>query len=213
MKKLILVIVLIPFGIYNAQWDLSVSMGLDFKSASSYRDYINSNFAPPNNKLKSFMSSVNFSFEGGFSLANNFQIAIEYSVLLDSYNAPIGVGGIYDISYIQHRPSIIGYYVISGIGYKFKFGGGIGVRLVSLTEEIFLKTEYTANGFGILLKGEGNTLLGGNFFALIGFDLRYDLPGEVSGPNNNKIFNNANGENLQLNSLSIGIKLGVSYQL
>lgn len=213
MKKIFYALLFIPLMQLSAQWDFNLSMGLDFKSTPTYRDYINSNFAPLNNKLSSFISSVNFAGEVGYVIDNQLQIGVEYSLLLDSYNTPIGAGGIYEISYINHRPSLLLYYLIKGEGYKFKFGGGVGPRLISLTEDIIVKTKYTASGVGLLLKAEGNTLISDKLYALIGLNLRYDLTGELSSTDNKKIVNYANGETLKLNMISVGINLGISYLL
>lgn len=212
MKKVLVIFFLIPLLQIYAQWDFSASMGLDFKYASSYRDYINANF-PSANKLKSFNSSVNFSGEVGYRTSQFFQLGFEYSLVIDSYSTLIGAGGVYDISYFLHRPSLIGYYVLAGDGYKFKFGGGLGLRFVSLKEEIFTETKYNATGFGLLLKSEANTMLGGNLFVLLGLDVRYDLPGDLSSGENKKITNFANSENVNLNTISIGIKVGITYML
>jgi hypothetical protein len=212
MKKVLVIFFLIPLLQVYAQWDFSASMGLDFKYASSYRDYINANF-PSANKLKSFNSSVNFSGEVGYRTSQFFQLGFEYSLVIDSYSTLIGAGGVYDISYFMHRPSLIGYYVLAGDGYKFKFGGGLGIRFVSLKEDIFTETKYNSTGFGFMLKTEANTLLGGNLFVLLGLDFRYDLPGDLSSGGNKKITNFANGENVNLNTISIGIKVGITYML
>lgn len=212
MKKIILLVFISIVNI-SAQWDFSLAMGIDYKSSPAYRDYINYNFAPANSKLKSFNTSVNFSGEAGYLASKNFQLGLEYSLAIDSYSTFIGTGGIYDISYIIHRPGLIGYYVIAGDGYKFKFGGGLGLRLVSLNEEIIAKTNYTSNGFGLLLKAEANTLLSGNLFVLMGLDLRYDVTGDLESGSRKKITNLVNNENVNLNSISIGIKIGVSYIL
>ncbi|MDQ7818263.1 MAG: hypothetical protein RDU14_14650 [Melioribacteraceae bacterium] len=212
MKKYLAIIFLIPLLQINAQWDFSASMGLDFKYASSYRDYINSNF-PSANKLKSFNSSINFTGEAGYRTSQFFQLGFEYSLVIDSYSTLIGAGGIYDISYLMHRPSIVSYYVLAGEGYKFKFGGGLGLRFVSLKEDIFTEAKYNATGIGFLLKSEANTLLGENLFVLLGLDLRYDLPGDLSSDGNKRILNFANGENVNLNTISIGIKVGITYML
>ncbi len=213
MKKYFLFLLLSPLLLTNAQWDLSLSMGLDFKSASSYRDYINSGFAPSNDKLSTFSSSINFSGEVGYQISESFQLAIEYSILLDSYNTAVAPAGVYEISYSVQRPSLISYYVINGNGYKFKFGGGIGPRFVSLEEKIISSTQYSASGLGFLLKADGNTLLSGNLYALIGMDLRYDLPGELKTEDGKFIENYGTGEKVNLNTLSIGIKLGIAYFL
>lgn len=212
MKKFLVVIIFLPLLQIYAQWDFSASMGLDFKYASSYRDYINANF-PSVNRLKSFNSSINFTVEAGYRTSQFFQIGLEYSLAIDSYSTLIGAGGIYDISYLMYRPSILGYYILTGEGYKFKFGGGLGLRFVSLKEDIFNETKYSSSGFGFLLKSEANTLLSRNLFVLLGLDLRYDLPGDLISDNNKQIINFSNGESVNLNTISIGIKVGITYIL
>lgn len=212
MKKIFFLLLIIPFVNIYSQWDIDIAMGLDFKSSPSYRDYINSNFASFGKKVSSFSSAVNFSGEVDYKLYNQFQFGVECSILIDSYNAPIGIGGVYEISYVHYRPSVVAYYVYGGEGYKFKFGGGVGPRFISLTENNIVAVDYTANGFGFLFKAEGNTLLSDKLYALIGFDLRYDITNEFeSKSNKNKIINFYTGEAVNMTSLSAGIKLGIAY--
>lgn len=212
MKKIILLLFL-SFINLSAQWDFSLAMGIDYKSIPAYRDYINYGFAPVNNKLKSFNTSVNFAGEVGYLTSKNFQLGLEYSLAIDSYSTYMNTGGIYDISYVLHRPSLLGYYVIAGQGYKFKFGGGLGLRLASLNEEIITKTNYTANGFGLLIRAEANTLLSDNLYVLMGLDLRYDVTGDLESGSGKKINNIVNNENVNLNSISVGLKIGINYSL
>lgn len=211
-RMMILIFVLASLGKVSAQLDLNFAMGLDFKSSPSFRDYVNSSYASPGNQVTSFKSSVGFSTEADYKIHNNFALGIEYNLQIDSYTAPFGNGGVYEISYNQHRPSIIAYYVLPGNGYQFKFGGGLGYRYVSLSERVFTSTNYNASGVGFLLRAIGNTLLSKDFYVLIGADLRYDLPGELSN-GNKTLINNANGEKLNLNSISIGIYLGITLTL
>lgn len=212
MKKLLFAVLFASaFLKLNAQWEVSASMGLDLKYSPSYRDYINFSFAPSGDKLNSFTTAVDFSGEAGYLLSKNFQLGFEYSILIDSYNTSLGPGGVYDISYVSHRPSLLAYYVLSGNGYKFKFGGGMGLRSVSLNEKIIDNTHYSTSGVGFVAKAEGNTLLGDNLYALIGIDLRYDFPGELSTSSGKKIVNFGTGENVNMNSLGVGIKLGITY--
>ncbi len=212
MKKIILlVLICCPFISSNAQWDLSMSMGLDLKYAPSYRDYVNYTYTQTGNKLSSFSTAINFSGEVGYLISENFQMGFEYGIQIDSYNSSAGPGGVYEISYLHHRPSILAYYVLPGSGYKIKFGGGFGYRYISLEEKIISKTDYSASGFGFVIKTEGNTQLGKNLFALIGLNLRYDFPGEPESSNGKKIFNPGNNENVSMNSLNVGINLGITY--
>ncbi|MBS3944729.1 MAG: hypothetical protein KGZ42_04475, partial [Melioribacter sp.] len=69
----------------------------------------------------------------------------------------------------------------------------------------------TSNGFGLLLKADANTLLSSNLYVLVGLDLRYDITGELSSGSGKKIINFTNNENVNLNTISVGLKVGVTY--
>lgn len=212
MKRIFfLFLILLSFKSLDAQWDFNASMGMDFKSVPSLRDYINSGFSNPGNQFASFKSTVNFSGEADYRLKPNFQIGFEYSYQTDSYNTPHGSGGVYELSYSNHRPTVMAYYIIPGLGYQFKFGGGAGYRYASLNERIVSNTNHSFSGFGLVLRALGNTMLGKNFYALVGFDLRYDILGQNS--NSNMIINQTNDENVNLNSVSVGVLLGITFTL
>lgn len=195
------------------QNQLRVSMGIDFINSPSLIDYINqSNFSSDGSQLPSFNTAVNFSVEYGKLLNENFQLSIELAYLLYSYNAS-NINGRYDISYDLIMPSLMAFYVVSGKGYDFKFGGGAGIRFLSVDETLPASARsdnYTSTGFGAIIRAEGNTLLGGNVYANIITDIRYDINGEPKG-NTGNLRNNVLNENVNFNSLSVGIKLGVSY--
>ncbi len=212
MKNYFAALYFVLIGTVSAQLDISASMGLDFKSSSTLRDYLNINFAPPTDKVSSFKSAVSFTAEADYKLSQLFAVGLEYNMLLDSYNTPFGIGGIYELSYSFHRPSLLAYYIFHGEGYQFKLGGGFGIRYLSLSERIFTKENYNATGMGITLKAEGNTMFSHNFYALIGANFRYDITGDVSN-GSTAIINRATGEKLNLNSVSFGIYLGVTFFL
>ncbi|MFN3693811.1 MAG: hypothetical protein ACK4UV_02290 [Ignavibacterium sp.] len=188
-------------------------MGIDFINTPSLFDYINqSNFASDGSQLPTFNTAVNFSGEYGRLLSENFQLSFELAYLIYSYNAS-NINGRYDISYGLIMPSALAFYVLSGNGYNFKFGGGAGIRFLSVDETLPASVgsdNYTSTGFGAILRAEGNTLLSGNFYANIITDIRYDINGEPKG-NQGNLHNNVLDENVNFNSLSVGIKLGVSY--
>ena len=105
--------------------------------------------------------------------------------------------------------------MIPGIGFKFKFGAGGGLRFLSLEEQLPnspVAITHTTSGVGFMLKAQGYTLLSGDFYANIGADLRYDLPGDPE-ENGNPIVDRTINENVDVNSLSFGIHLGVAYFL
>jgi hypothetical protein len=209
----VLIIFLCQFTITAQQNQLRASMGIDFINSPSLFDYINqNNFASDGSQLPSFNTAVNFSSEYGRRITENFQLSAELAYLLYSYNAS-NINGRYDISYSLIMPSLLSFYVLSGRGYNFKFGGGVGIRFASVDETLPASVHsdnYTSTGFGGIIRAEGNTLLGGDFYATILADLRYDVNGEPKG-SAGTLRNNVLNENVNLNSLSFGIKLGISY--
>ena len=195
-----------------AQHSIRASMGIDFANTPSLNDYINQNFPVNGNPINDFNTAVNFSGEFGYSFTNTFQAGFELGYLLNSYTFSNELGK-YELDYYIISPNFLGYYVISGEGYNFKFGGGLGLRFVDVdlsppgTTSI---TKYSNLGYGLILRAEGNTLLGGNFYANIGADLKYDINGSPKN-NGDNLYNNISSENVNLNSLAVSIRLGVSY--
>ncbi|MBU2493850.1 MAG: hypothetical protein KJ571_14575 [Bacteroidetes bacterium] len=213
MKKMYFLVLLLICTNLNAQVELTAGMGIGFVNNSSVEDYVNVNFAQNGNNLSTFNSAIDFYIEGSYAISESFQLALEYDMMFFSYTDIQNLSGNYELSYDHLKPSLIAYYVINGFGYNFKFGGGGGPRFIKLDEKLpFIRnhTTYNSNGFGLLLKAQGNTLLGGNFYANIAADMRYDIAGEPEA-NGKKLYNNALQENVNINSLSFGVKLGVTY--
>ena len=213
MKKYFFVFLLLIFGSNSiAQVDIMTGMGITFQSTPSLTDYIN-NTVPEGEELADYSSAINFLFGADFTLNPTFDIGFEYEHKIFSYNTSFSGLGTYDISYLTYSPSILAYYTIPGAGYKFKFGGGAGYRYVSVDEQLptsNIVETYTASGFGLLLKAQAHTLLGGNFHAYIGADIRYDVIGEPSN-DNGVLGTSAYNESIDFNTLGVGVKLGVSY--
>ena len=209
MKKFIFII-LIFFVTKNtmAQVDLAAGMGISFVNNSSLTEYLNI-FFPSEDEIGAFSSTAEFYFEADYSLTPSFQLGIEDTYTLFSYNTSIGFIN-YKIEYGHHKPSLLAYYVMSGEGYKFKFGGGAGIRIVDLTEKINIVEDYSTIGFGFLLRAQGHTKLGDNFYANVGGTMRLDFPGEPSN-GERKIHNNITNENVNINSFSVSMDIGVSY--
>jgi len=213
MKKILTALLILNcFSVMKAQGELKAVMGINFMSIPSMQDYLNQNFAPPDDQLGSFISSIIFAGEGGLFLSENFEMTVEVGYQIYSYTAS-SIFGQYDLTYNNLMPSILGYYVLGGNGYNFKFGGGIGIRFPVVDESLPATgstISYTSTGYGIIARVEGNTLLGGNVYANISADIRYDVNGE---PENNgvSLYNNIQKENVNFNTFSIGVSLGISY--
>jgi len=201
LKRYVLIINLLLSSVLLAQYDLSAGMGLNFFSSPDLRDYINSNFSSSSD-ISSFSTSADFFVEIAYAINEDYQIAVDYTYNIYSFNSNFGAGN-YDLQLKQHKPSIIGYYVIAGTGYKLKIGTGFGLRLANADEKLYGMIEnYNTSGIGFLFKGQGDTKLGGNFYALIAGEIRYDLPGEI---------NTLSGGLFNVNSISVSLKLGTVF--
>ncbi len=176
-------------------------MGLHFFSANDLKSYLERGFAFTD-QMNTFNTSADFFAEFGFLMKENLQIGIDYTYNIYSFNSN-SISGSYDIYIDNHKPSLMVYYVIPGKGYAFKFGGGIGLRTAFVEEQLMgLGTKYSTSGFGILLKAQGDTKLGGNFYALISGEIRYDAPGEITTVNNGYI---------NFTTFGVTLKLGTIY--
>lgn len=213
MKKILIplfVIVVTIFSFAQKQNEVRASMGIDFVSVPSLKDYIDQ---LQYEQLTDFNSAVNFSASYGRMISESYQLQAEVGYLLYSFTAS-GLNGQYDLTYSLIMPSILNYYVLNGKGYNFKFGGGVGARFLSVDESLpgTGSTEnYSSVGYGFILRAEGNTAIAENVFAHIAVDARYDVNGEPAN-NGQKLYNIVYKENVNFNSLSFGVRLGISYQ-
>jgi hypothetical protein len=213
MKKTIIILFVLIISVFSfAQTPNEVrgSMGIDFVSVPSLKEYIDQ---LPYEELTDFNAAVNFSGSYGRMLSESFQIQAELGYLLYSFTST-GTDGQYDLTYNLVMPSILGYYVLNGTGYNFKFGGGAGVRLLSVDESLpgtGSSENYSATGYGFILRAEGNTAIAENVYAHIAADVRYDVNGEPEN-NGENLYNIVYKENVNFNSLSFGLRLGISYQ-
>lgn len=213
MKKLFIIgMILLLADSASAQTELKATMGINFISIPSVTDYLNqSNLS--SSEIGTFSSAVIFTGEFGQFISRSFELGIEIPYQIYSYNSNVGLGQ-YDLTYNSILPSVMAYYALVGEGYNLKFGGGVGPRFVSITESKKWQgseVDYSSTGFGVVVRAEGNTRLGENLFANIGVDVRYDVNGEPSDNDGNTIINNVLNENVNFDSFSVGVKLGVSY--
>jgi hypothetical protein len=209
MKKLYFTVLIVFFtSLTFAQKpnEVRASMGIDFVSVPSLTDYLQANYTGP---ISSFSSAVNFSGSYGRLISVNGQLEGEISYLLNSYNSTL-TGGTYDLTYNLIMPSVLYYYVLHGSGYYFKFGGGGGVRFLSVNEKLPAdpnKYNYSSIGYGFILRAAGNTAISENVYAYISTDIRYDFIKEPQPSSDQNFIGN-----VSFNSLSLGVRLGISYQ-
>lgn len=195
----------------SSKIDLRGSMGLNFVSMTNLRDYINRNYASAQDQLGTFSSAIEFAFEGGYLVKQNFQLGLELAYEINSFNYNFLLGN-YNFEYSVLMPSLLTYYVINGEGYKFKFGGGLGPRFINVNEVLpTSKDNYSNLGIGFLIKADGSTLLSDKMYAYISIDIRYNLNGKPKKDGKELLINSSDAyEGLELNSFSSGLKLGIA---
>ena len=202
MKKImfLLLSLFFTFNTAFAQVDVISGMGIGFIYSPSLNSYLERR---ADGELNTFSTSAEFYAEVDYTISPKYQIGVEYVYNLFDFSS--SYSGSYTLSYIHQKPSVLGYYVLSGNGYKFKFGVGAGLRILDLTENISIAENFNAVGFGFLVRAQGNTKLSDNIYANIGSTLRTDF---VGVPTNN--VGNFH-EDININSLSISVNIGVSY--
>ncbi len=207
-KKIILAFfVFVSISSIQAQVDVVGGMGISFVYNPSLNDYIEYNWA--DEEVQPFSSTAEFYGEVDYTISPKYQIGFEYVYALYGYSS-FKYNTNYKLDYSHHKPSLLGYYVISGKGYKFKFGGGIGMRMIDLSEKKIITEEYSSTGFGVLGRIQGHTALGGNFYANIGSTMRYDAPGEPAN-GETKLHDTLTNEDVNINSFSVSVNIGISY--
>lgn len=211
MKKYLFVFILLAFSIPSfAQLSFTGSMGIDYFTAPDLKDYLNMYYPDGSKEIATFTPSVAFYGELCLPVGTSYDLGFEYVYSIYSYNSPSLSGGVYNLSLDQHKLTFIGYYVISGEGYKFKFGAGAGIRFASVDEEIYQNTNYKSTGFGFLTRVCGLTPIGKNIYANLGVEAGYDLTGRPSN-GGRKITNSTLNKDVSLNSLYFGLKIGITY--
>lgn len=196
-----------------AQIELKGVMGINFLSIPSMQDYVNqTRLASSENQIGSFVSAVIFAGEGGLFLSQSLELTLEVAYQIYSFSE-VKPEGKDELSFNNTMPTLLGYYVLNGDGYNFKFGGGAGIRFVSVDETRNISVEkinYSSIGYGAILRIEGNTLLGGSVYANVGAEIRYDVNGEPEN-NGTALYNNIVKENVNFNTFSVGVRLGITY--
>lgn len=211
MKKyLITVLFLVISSSVFSQVSVTGSMGINYFADPSLRDYLNMNYPSNSGLVNTFISSVGFYGELSMPVSPHYDLGLEYMYQIYSYNSPSLSGGVYNFSLDQQRISLIGYYVIYGEGFKFKFGAGGALKIASVDEEIYSSTNYKSTGVSLFIRANGLTSVGKNIYANIGVEAGYDLTGEPSN-GGNKIGNGTLNQNLSLNSFFVGLKIGITY--
>ena len=213
-KKIALILLLLAAGFTSGQtkngYGLEVTggMGIQMSYTPVLMNYINNNYGV-GSPMNTFNNGVELWIESVADYKDNFQIGGEFVYNYFSYTNDVG-GLIYEFDRTIYMPTLLGYYVIKGYGYEFKFGVGIGYRHAAVSEKIYNSQDYSAEGFGSILRAQAITGLMKNLYVNLGGDLRYDIIGTPTG-GGLKIYDNVLQQNVTLNSFSAVVRIGLTY--
>ncbi len=193
-------------------FSVTAGMGIDVHSAPSVADYVNLvTQAGRAERFDEFSSAVEFFIVPEIQITDDWSVGIEYSVLVNSHavGQSGGVGGS-EFSYTVQLPMMVGHYLVSGTGYRLKFGGGIGYAAGELSQQLFgstQSTDFSSRGWTAKLEAVGNTEFDEHFYGSIGVDLRWIAGG---------VFRSARGIDAGVGStkakmdfFNLGLKFGV----
>jgi len=189
---------------------ISAGMGVSYVNPQDVVDYINGTVHPAQ-RISDFKSAVEFFGALVFPVASDWDLKLEYTYLLGTYNVPSQFGPA-EFTFVAHMPTLIGQYVLIEEGvYNVKLGGGAGYHVGSLSEKyLTLDDKLTGHGIGVLLDLEANTAFGKDFFGYLGANLRWDFIGELTNSSRTSAANSA-GVAPTLQFFGIGARLGFTY--
>ncbi len=213
-KKIALILILFVAGISYGQTkkiyglEITGGMGIQMSYTPVLMNYINNNYGV-GSPMNTFNNGVELWVESVTDYKDKFQIGAEFVYNYFSYTNSVG-GLIYEFDRTIYMPTLLGYYVIKGYGYEFKFGVGLGYRHAAVVEKVYDSQNYSAEGFGSLLRAQAITALMKNLYVNLGGDLRYDI---IGTPKNGdlKIYDNVLEQNVTLNSFSAVVRIGLTY--
>jgi hypothetical protein len=189
---------------------ISAGMGVSYVNPQDVVDYINGAVRPAQ-RISDFKSAVEFFGALVFPVTSDWNLKLEYTYLLGTYNVPSQFGSA-EFTFVVNMPTVIGQYVLVEEGaYNVKVGAGIGYHLGSLLEKyLTLDDKLTGHGVGVLLDLEANTAFGEDFFGYLGANLRWDFIGDLTNSSRTSTANLA-GLAPTLQFFSIGARLGFTY--
>ncbi|MBI2416365.1 MAG: hypothetical protein HYV28_00345 [Ignavibacteriales bacterium] len=192
----------------------SGSMGLSFVGNPDVHDYL-VYITGSESQVSSFSSSLVLSVEGNYQVRTDIEASIQLDYMFSSNEYDIaGYGSRYKLNYTILKPSICLYKLFPGAGYQFRLGGGVGPRLLAMTETtpgFTNEVEYTKTGFGIFGAFDAATALSTEAFVYLNGNLAYDIIGapEHDGA---ALKQPSTGGEISFNNFSAGVKIGILYK-
>lgn len=188
-------------------------MGITAISATDLVDYINA-ATSYSQRLDDFSSAAEFFVNVQVRWSDSWGGKIDYGYLINSYTITGGIG-MAEYSYVIHMPTLGIQYMDVHPGYAFKFGGGIGYHIASLSERAQGSSRNSLSmGLGVKVDAEANTLLDNRLYVYIGGEMRLNIMSAFRDSDGN-VFPVLTGsgtsvtKNASMNFFALGLKFGL----
>ena len=192
-------------------------MGAAYGNNKSLNTFIgyelpNYNTLNDNQKLTDFRTGFEFFGNIEKQILKNLALKLEYSYFVKSNNLNFYPNNSFD--YANHQIVFSFNYIIPGEYHFIKFGVGAGPVFSSLDSKSYFTNNGIFTAAGIMTKADGTFSLqmgenfGGYLNAYVG-----NIFGSNLKDSENKELKNVNGDNVNLSSFMIGLRLGIEFYI
>jgi len=184
------------------------------KSLNTFIGYelTNYNTLTDNQKLKSFNTAFEFFGNVERQVSKNLALKLDYSYLIKSNKVTMYPSNTFD--YNNHQIVLTLNYVMPGDYHFLKFGAGAGPVFSSLESISSTTRSGTYTSTGIMAKAEGtfSIQMGKSLAGYINGYVGNLFAGNLKSNNGNEL-KSVTGENVNLSSFMIGLKLGIEFYI
>lgn len=175
-------------------------------------ELLNYNTLTESQKLKDFRTAFEFFGNVERQVSKSLAVKLDYSYLIKSNNVSSYPSSKFD--YNNHQIVLILNYIIPGEYHFLKFGAGAGPVFSSFESVSGTTRNGTYTATGILAKAEGtfSIQMGKNLAGYLNGYVGNVFAGNLKG-SDGKELKNAAGENVNLSSFMIGLRLGVEFYI
>lgn len=195
----------------------ALGMGAAYGNNSSLNTFIgyelpNYNTLSDNQKIKDFRTAFEFFGNVERQVSKNLAMKLDYSYLIKSNRVTSYPNNTFD--YNNHQIVLTLNYIIPGDYHFFKVGAGAGPVFSSLESVSYITNSGTFTSTGLMAKAEGtfSIQMGKNLAGYINGYVGNVFAGNLKG-GDGKELKNAAGENVNISSFMIGLRLGVEFYI
>lgn len=197
--------------IQKRYYGIATGMGVMLINAPDVVDYLNTSYPTPT-KLDDFGLGAVFFGETSMQISDSWNLKIEYTYLIKSYNIPQPPLPDYSFKYEIHMPALIAQYMILGENYILKIGGGSGYHFATFSQTIMNNDKrYWSKGLGVKFVVEANTAFDDSFYGYVAGEIQNNFMSEFIDANEKKVVILGSSESASMDFFGLGLKFGVCY--